>query len=254
VTEFVGTFIENWSYFGLFFILLACGFGLPLPEDIPLLFSGWLVHRGHANLWIMMTVGMLGVLGGDSIMYGLGRRYGEHIVEHPWLMRLITRRRLEWAEQKFLSRGAPLIFVARFMTGARSVVFLTSGMFRVPFWKFLLMDGTAALISVPLWIILAAYFGDRAEALVEKLRDAGAWAVAGAIAVVAIWFLWRRRRRKSRMALEEQAAAALAAAQPEAASAPVTGETRPALLTDPRAARAAGGKLVPRDIAPPTRA
>lgn len=205
MTDFVGTFIENWSYLGLFLVLLACGFGLPLPEDIPLLLSGYLVHRGLADLTLMCVVGMVGVLCGDSIMFFLGRRYGEHIVEHPLLMKLITRPRLAWAEQQFLNRGAPVVFVGRFMAGARSVVFLTAGIFKMPYWKFVLMDGSAALISVPLWVILAAKFGDKAEAAVEQVKSAGGWAIAGLAVVLIAYVLWRRNRRLQRRAEEEAA-------------------------------------------------
>jgi membrane protein DedA with SNARE-associated domain len=54
------------AYGLVFAILLAAGFGLPLPEDIPLVMGGVLVHRGQADLATMIVVGYLGIIVGDS--------------------------------------------------------------------------------------------------------------------------------------------------------------------------------------------
>ncbi len=194
-------FLEHWSYIGLFLVLLSCGFGLPLPEDVPLLISGWLVHRGHAELTTMIAVGIAGVLAGDLTLHLLGRRYGESIVDMAWIRRFVTSSHLEWAEQKFQRRGPIIVFAARFMPGARAVIFLTSGIFRMPIWKFVAIDGFAAMISIPFWIWLGARFGLEAERIVGNVKDAG-YVVFGVLAIVLlVWTVWewrqiRRRRRQ----------------------------------------------------------
>lgn len=194
-------FLENMPYVGLVLVLMACGLGLPLPEDIPLILSGWLVHRGLADsLAVMMVVGIFGVLAGDSIIFGLGWRYGESIVEHRFTRRLISPERLRWAESWFQKRGARLIFLGRFMPGARAVLFVTAGIFRISYLKFVLIDGFAALISVPLWIWAGWRFGREAERLAGGNAK---WMVFGVIALVlAGWIVWevhqhRKLRRRS---------------------------------------------------------
>src|SRR2546423_1639566 len=61
--------IGVYGYLVLFGLLFACGLGLPLPEDIPLLVAGALIGRGHMH-WV--TAGILawcGIIGGDCVLY-----------------------------------------------------------------------------------------------------------------------------------------------------------------------------------------
>jgi len=197
VTDALLPIFDHLSYAGLFLILLMCGLGLPLPEDIPLVLAGWMVHRG-ASMPIMVAVGMLGVLIGDSILWRVGRRYGEAILDHRWVRWLVTPTRLEWAERQFARRGTVLIFLARFMPGARVVFFMTSGIFRVPYLKFLAIDGFAALISVPVWIWLGAKFGRYAERIMGDVKQAQ-FVVFGIIgAALLVWALWEWRQLRIR--------------------------------------------------------
>ncbi len=161
--DFFYAFMGKWSYLGLFLVLMAAGLGVPLPEDIPLVAAGWLVHKGGADLRLMIITGLVGVLLGDSILFYMGRQYGSQIVERRWFRRIAKPWLLEKARLKYTEHGAKIIFVARFMPGLRAVVFLTAGVFRVPYWKFLLMDGLAALISVPAWLWLSSEFSGAIE-------------------------------------------------------------------------------------------
>ncbi len=165
-------FLGQWSYLGLLLVLLAAGLGLPLPEDIPLIAAGWLVHRGQADLGLMIATGLFGVLLGDTIMYAMGRRYGIHIVEHRWFRRIAKPWLLEKAKNKYHQHGIKILFAARFMPGIRAIMYLTAGVFRVPYWKFLAIDALAACISVPVWIIAGDFFGERIEDLLGGAKTA----------------------------------------------------------------------------------
>lgn len=195
--DFVVNFIFQVPYVGLFGVLLIAGLGVPLPEDIPLLAAGWIVHRGHAELIPMMAVGLLGVLTGDFIIFSAGRRYGEHIIEHRWLRRIASPALILKAEKIFERHGEKIIFAARFMPGLRAVMFMVAGIFRVRPVKFLLIDGAAAILSVPLWVWLGAKFGEHAEKLAG---DAQRVAFAALGIALAGWIVWEyisisRRRR-----------------------------------------------------------
>lgn len=145
-------------YLVVFGTLLLSGFGLPLPEDIPLIIGGYLCGQGHADPYIMLPGAMLCILGADSLIFFLGWRYGHHIPKLPVLRRFLTPTRVRWAEQKLEQHGGKFIFVARFLPGARTAAFFAAGVFRVPFSRFIIYDGTAALISVPLIFGLALVF------------------------------------------------------------------------------------------------
>src|SRR5579862_8208802 len=67
------------AYGVVFSVLIACGLGIPLPEDISLILGGFLVHQGAARLPVMIAVGFVGILGGDSLIYLAGRRIGTRV-------------------------------------------------------------------------------------------------------------------------------------------------------------------------------
>lgn len=212
--NFFVNFLQHAPYVGLFAVLFIAGLGVPLPEDIPLLVSGWLVYKGRADLIVMMSVGLIGVLVGDTLLFSMGRRYGSHILEHKWLRRIAPPALLHRAEALFAAHGAKIIFVARFMPGIRSVIFLTAGVFRVPRFKFMAIDGSAAVLSVPLLIYLGYRFGGAFDRLAEAVRQGQLVGVGILALIVAVWGLWEYQqvRKRKRLAAEEAAKMAAAAA------------------------------------------
>jgi len=205
VDGFVVVFLAKWSYFGLFLILIAAGLGIPLPEDIPLVAAGWLVYKGRADLWLMIAAGLIGVMVGDSLLFSMGRRYGDHVVEHRWLRRIAKPWLIEKARRLYVNHGAKVIFAARFMPGIRAVVFLIAGVFRVPYWKFLLIDGVAALISVPVWVWVGARFSKHLEAILEGARLGTAGVVGVLILALVIWGVYEWRHNLSKKGHEAEA-------------------------------------------------
>ena len=79
LTNLLGSTQGFFAYVTVFGILVACGLGVPLPEDISLILGGFLAHKGAANLTVMMVVGFLGILVGDSLIFYAGRRLGSKV-------------------------------------------------------------------------------------------------------------------------------------------------------------------------------
>ena len=153
-----------YGYFAVFIVLVACGFGLPVPEDISLIAGGVICSLAEGshnalNIHIMVFVGLLGVLAGDSSIFLLGGKLGPRITRVPGLKHIITPKIYTKIQEKVKRYGVKILFIARFLPGLRAPIFVTAGMsHKVKFWKFILLDGLAALISVPLWVY-AGYIG-----------------------------------------------------------------------------------------------
>lgn len=199
-------FTEN-GYLAVFVVLLICGFGVPIPEDITLVAGGVIAGLGYANVHVMCVVGLIGVLAGDSTMFIIGRVFGTRALRLRWVAYLLTPRRYARVQAKFSRHGTRLMFVARFLPGLRSPIYLTAGMTRrVSFLKFLALDGLAALISVPLWVYLGYYGAQNHEWLLTWLRR-GKFVVFAVLAVLAVivFIYYRRRilRRRSLLRLRE---------------------------------------------------
>lgn len=168
---------QTYSYGLVFGILILCGFGLPIPEDVVLVSGGILSGLGnesmHLNeLMYMLIVSFAGVLIGDSTMYLLGRLFGYRIQKFKPMRTMLSPKRFAQVQKMFNKYGIWVLFVARFVPVLRSPTFLVAGMSRrVGFFKFLGMDGFAALISIPIWVLIGHYGAQNREQLALWLHD-----------------------------------------------------------------------------------
>lgn len=189
-------FTEN-GYVAVFIALMICGAGLPLPEDITLVAGGVIAGLGYANVHAMFALAMFGVLLGDCAIFLLGHHYGARMLQWRLVARVLTPSRYAMVQEKFARYGNRMLFIARFLPGMRTTVYITAGTsHRVSFLRFLLIDGLAALISVPFWVYLG-YFGADNHAWLEKWvrRGQGSlWALVGLLLLTLLVLWWRHRR------------------------------------------------------------
>ena len=164
-------YISEFTYFGIFFILLLCGLGLPLPEDIIIFTSGYLSYLGTIEPITALIVNLIGILVGDLIIYGIGYYYGETILQFRFFKKIATNERLEKSKRLFATHGKKAVFFGRFLMGLRAPLFLVAGITRFPFKNFFIMDLTAAIISVPLLFYLSFYFGSHIEYALDILSS-----------------------------------------------------------------------------------
>jgi membrane protein DedA with SNARE-associated domain len=195
-------FLKNFHgpavYVGVFFILITCGLGVPLPEDVPLIAGGYLVAR-TGSLPLMIATGLAGILIGDSMIFRAGQTYGEKLLETR-LGRHIPGERVQRTIHLFERHGPKFIIAARFVPGLRAVTFFVAGTTGVPFWKFLLFDGLAACVSAPAWVVLGWWA--RKHNMIHRAMRISTRAECAAllvfVAACGIWFLVATVRRRAR--------------------------------------------------------
>ncbi|HFC6878573.1 TPA: DedA family protein [Neisseria meningitidis] len=190
-------FFVEYGYAAVFFVLVICGFGVPIPEDLTLVTGGVISGMGYTNPHMMFAVGMLGVLVGDGVMFAAGRIWGQKILRFKPIARIMTPKRYAQVQEKFDKYGNWVLFVARFLPGLRTAVFVTAGISRkVSYLRFLIMDGLAALISVPVWIYLGEYGAHNIDWLMAKMHSlqSGIFIALGVLAAALAWFWWHKRR------------------------------------------------------------
>jgi len=159
------------AYVAIFGLLLACGLGLPLPEDITLLAAGYLAAEDVITLPGAIGICLAGVLIGDSLIFALGRRFGERTLEAPGIRTVMTRKRVARSRHYFDRFGRKAVFFGRFIAGLRAPIFLVAGTLQMPYRTFLLLDGLGAVLSVPLLAWLGWAFADDLHAIIELIRS-----------------------------------------------------------------------------------
>ena len=190
-------FFIQFGYLAVFFVLILCGFGIPIPEDVTLVAGGVISGLGYTDVHIMAVVGMAGVLAGDGIMFLLGRHYGNRLLRFKPVARLLNPKRYAQVQQKFDRYGNRVLF-ARFLPGLRSPMFLAAGMSRkISFWRWLAMDGLAAALSVPVWVYLGDFGAENKDWLLKQIHrfQFGLYAVCLIGGAWLGWRMWRKRRQ-----------------------------------------------------------
>lgn len=199
--QFQGTPLSLW---GPFAVLLLCGLGLPIPEDIVLIAAGALGVLDE-RAWIYVSAVMYaGVMAGDSIIFLAGRFFGGRLRAAPWFQRIFPAAKQDKVEVLFERHGSTGMFLGRFLPGLRAPIFFTAGSMKVSYFKFLCFDGFAALISVPFFVWLGHWlwvtFQDDIEQLNRTLDATHSYSrwivVVAAVICLGIWF-WSRRMKRT---------------------------------------------------------
>jgi len=197
----VRSWMEVGGYFLLFGLLFACGLGLPLPEDIPLVLGGFFVAQGKMDLGHTCVLAWMGIMGGDCVLYHLGKKYGLNITRLPLIGKHVTRERIERAERLFEKYGIWVVAVGRMFAGIRGAMVVAAGTIRYNFIKFFVADGLAAIVSGGAFVALGYWggkkIGDPKRFMEETVEPYKHWFFGGLIVVVAgvVAYLWWRHKR-----------------------------------------------------------
>lgn len=195
-------FFIQYGYFAVFGALLVCSIGVPIPEDITLVCGGIISGLGYTNVHTMVVVGMAGVLIGDGLMFTIGKKFGTKALKFKPIARVFTEERYQKMQQKFEKYGNWVLFFARFMPGLRTAMFISAGMSqKVSVVRFLMMDGLAAIISVPIWVYLGAAGAKNIHWLEMMIRrfEFGIYGILVFILLggVGVWYFKKKRKQTS---------------------------------------------------------
>lgn len=197
----------GWIYFFLVMMMLLSAVGLPLPEEVTLVSVGILAYMGnnpdkfpppfagapHVHPTTAAIVAFLAVFCSDFLIYGIGRFFGPKVFEWRPIKRVINeegRLKIERWTQKY---GALACGIFRFTPGVRFPGHLVCGMVKFPAWKFALVDGIAAGISVPTQILILAHYGESILGALKQFKMV-LLAVLVVVGLIYLYRLWKESR------------------------------------------------------------
>lgn len=139
---------------GLMAIESAC---IPLPSEIILPFSGYLVSTGRFDLWLVGLAGAVGCNIGSTVAWAAGYAGGRPLVERWGRYILLDAGELAVVDRFFERYGSLTVLVSRMLPIVRTYIALPAGIARMNFWKFQLYTFVG---SLP-WCLALAYAGMR---------------------------------------------------------------------------------------------
>lgn len=193
-------------YAAILGMMLLSSVGLPIPEEVTLVSVGVLAFMGShpdhfpppypgapvVNVHMAAFIAFSAVICSDTLIYFIGRLFGRRLLYHPRIHKMFPEHMMRRVEEWTHKYGAYACGIFRFTPGLRFPGHLACGMLKYPVWKFLTIDGAAALISVPTQIYLLAHYG---EPILNKLRQFK-MVVLVVLGLLLVYFLFRKVRQR----------------------------------------------------------
>lgn len=194
---FVIATISRMEYVGIALLMGIESACIPLPSEIIMPFSGYLVFQGKLTLWGVAVAGAVGCVIGSWIAYAIGAWGGRPLIERYGKYVLISHHDLDLADRWFQRHGDITIFIGRLLPVIRTFIAFPAGVARMSVWRFTLYTFIGSLI----WCWGLAWIGLK---LGENWDTLGTYfhrfdAVIGAVIIAAVvWYVWRHIKHMRR--------------------------------------------------------
>jgi len=203
LAAFIISVISSMGYAGIVLLMAIESACIPLPSEVIMPFSGYLVYAGRFNLLWVATMGALGCNLGSLVAYEIGAYGGRRLIERWGQYILLSRHELEISEHFFARWGSATVFFSRLLPVIRTFIALPAGVARMPRLRFHIYT---FLGSWP-WCLGLAWVGLKLGEQWDKDPRLKMWfhrfdaLIGGLIVVVVIAFIWTRW--KGRIRVEE---------------------------------------------------
>ena len=193
LSGFIVATISALGYSGILLLMAIESACIPLPSEIIMPFSGYLVSTGQLNLWGVAVAGAVGCVVGSLVAYWVGMYGGRPIIEKYGRYVLLSRHDLDIADRWFASHGEIIVFVSRLLPAIRTFIAFPAGVARMNLTRFVIYTFAG---SLP-WCLGLAYVGQKLGENWNKDDTLKTWFhrfdfVIGILVVLAAgWWVWR---------------------------------------------------------------
>ena len=170
--EFVISIMNQFGYFGIFFLIFIENIFPPIPSEVVLLFGGFMTTYSKLNLFGMIIFSTLGSTVGAIVLYYIGK-----ILNKERLKKIVSGKigkvlrlkasDIEKADKWFDTKGNKTVFFCRFIPVVRSLISIPAGMSEMIMSKFLLYTITGSLI----WNTVLLFIGSKVGENWKKIEQ-----------------------------------------------------------------------------------
>lgn len=171
--SWIAGIMEDWGYFGVFFLIMLENLFPPIPSEVILTFGGFMTTKSDLSILGVVVASTLGSVVGAVILYGIGLLLDvenlEKIVDKYGRILRLTRKDIHKADSWFDNYGFWTVFFCRFIPLIRSLISIPAGMSNMKFWLFLLLTTLGTLIWNAVLVNVGAAVGDSWETIVHYM-------------------------------------------------------------------------------------
>jgi membrane protein DedA with SNARE-associated domain len=192
LVQFVTHVIDRGGYAGIAGLITLNSSGVPIPSELIMPFSGYLVYLGRFNLFLVALAGTVGCNIGSAIAYWIGAKGGRPLVERYGKWVLMSRHDLDRMSGFFDKYGSIAILIGRMLPIVQTFVAFPAGIAKMARLRFHIYTTVGSII----WYVCLAWIGKKLGEAWDTDPRLHEWfhrfhlVVEVALVAGLIWFVW----------------------------------------------------------------
>jgi membrane protein DedA with SNARE-associated domain len=189
-------FIDAWGYLAISVLMALENACVPIPSELILGFSGYLIFAGRMSFGLALTAGIIGGMAGSFLAYAVGHKGGRPFIDKYGRYIFIKKSHVDIAQRWFDRYGLKAVFFSRMLPVVRTFISLPAGFAHVDTKKFFLYTFMGSLPWTALILFAGMMLGESWKYLMQVGHEASLVFI-GACAIVLLLLYVRYRRKKN---------------------------------------------------------
>lgn len=194
--------IDQYGYWGVFFLIALENIFPPIPSEVILTFGGFMTHSTGLSIVGVIVTATIGSVLGAVILYGIGllldvERLEKLIDRYGKILRL-TKEDIHKADAWFDRYGIWTVLFCRVIPLVRSLISIPAGMSNMNFGLFLLFTTLGTLVWNTILVNVGAAVGSNWHDIVQYMDMFSNIIYAILVVLFLLAIIWYMRKRKER--------------------------------------------------------
>ena len=199
--EAIINIMNQFGYFGVFFLIAIENIFPPIPSEVILLFGGFMTTYSKMNIVGVIIASTLGSLVGALILYYIGKilnkdRLKKIVNGKVGKVLRLNAKDIDKADEWFDNKGNKTVFFCRFVPILRSLISIPAGMSEMEMPKFLIYTTVGSLIWNSVLTIVGSVLGDKWDTILDFFDDFSHITLIILIVLFAIFVIIFYKKRK----------------------------------------------------------
>ncbi len=189
-------FIASWGYVAVGVLMAAENACIPIPSELILGFSGYLIFAGKMHFAGALIGGMIGGIAGSLFAYIVGRIGGRSFVDRYGKYFFIKKSHVDLAQNWFDRYGIKAVFFSRMLPVVRTFISLPAGFAHVNMKRFLFFTVLGSLPWTALILFAGMMLGESWQIMLKIGHEASLIFIVIAVLVIAYAYYCYKKKKK----------------------------------------------------------